>query len=71
MTKKIIVSDEMVKEARMQLDIIKVKLHQGGDYNALKKEAKVWFDVLNAKGKEIAKKYGKTFYNIDFTNYMR
>ena len=57
---------------RAELDAIRVQLCYGViTYDEAEELAKPWLEKLNAKGKEVAKRYGKKFHAFTFTEIMR
>ena len=63
---------EEAKQNRQDIEEIKIALACGFiSYDEAKMEAKPILDKINKKGKEIAKKYGKNFHPITFTEVIR
>lgn len=63
---------EEAKQNRQDIEEIKMALACGFiSYEEAKVEAKPILDEINKKGREIAKKYGKNYYPITFTEVMR
>ena len=57
---------------REQLECIKFKFYTGQiSYYQAKEEAQPVIDEMNAKGKEIAKKYNQRFKPFTFSSLMR
>lgn len=65
----------MTEEAlriRAELDAIKVQLCYGViDYEEARELAEPWLEKLNARAKEVAKKYHKSFHAFTFAEIMR
>lgn len=60
------------KEAISQARNIVAVMKQGGlTYEAAKRQCQPLFDIANAKGKEIAKKYNKRYIPISFASFAR
>lgn len=63
---------QQAQQNRQDIEEIKIALACGFiSYEEAKIEAKPILDKINKKGKEIAKKYGKKYYPITFTEIMR
>ena len=60
------------KDPKVELDYIKIQLKTGAiDYDEARDLAKPYLEDLNNRMKKIAKKFGKTHYNVSFVGYMR
>lgn len=63
---------EQAKQNREDIQEIKMSLALGYiSYDEAKEEARPILDRINDRGREIAKKYGKKYYPITFTEIMR
>lgn len=61
-----------VLRIRAELDAIRVQLCYGViTYDEAEELAEPWLERLNAKAKEVAKKYGKKFHAFTFIEIMR
>ena len=62
-----------IKEAKRMLQQLEKEKGIGGqeNYEIVKRQAEPYLAVLNNKGREIAKKYGKKFYPIAFNSIGR
>lgn len=63
--------DQEVEDALKKLKEIKVELYNGFEYCDAQRKAIPLLEVLNKKGKEIADKYGRRYYPIIFSKFMR
>lgn len=62
---------EEIKKAWQTIEDIKIKLRTGGKYEDCYKEAQPALEILNQKGREIAKEYGKKYKPLSFIAIMR
>ncbi len=60
-----------IKRAKKELERIKHELSIGKDYNKCEEEANEYLAILNAHGRELAKKFGVKHRDLKFASIMR